>query len=53
MDVGASWHDFLTSHAAEDLLMVARGQRLRYGNAAIQLHWLDRVTLMLIRQAYL
>lgn len=47
-----SWHDFLSSHADDDLLMVAQRQRLKYQTASINLHWLDRVCLLLARQAY-
>lgn len=49
----AAWRDFLLDHADQDLLMVADGRRLYYGNHPINLHWLDKVSLLLIRQAYL
>jgi hypothetical protein len=47
------WRDFLLNSTDQDLLMVAEGQRLNYGSIPIHLHWLDRVSLLLIRQAYL
>jgi len=53
LPVKSSWDEFLLSHATDDLLMVARNQRLRYGSAPIGLHWLDRVSLLLVRQAFI
>jgi hypothetical protein len=47
-----TWQAFLLSHAADDLLMVVGSQRLYYDRQPIHLHWLDRVSLLLIRQAY-
>lgn len=47
-----SWHDFLISHGDDDLLMVVQKQRLKYRAMPINLHWLDRVCLLLARQAY-
>lgn len=47
------WNDFLLSHAADDLLMVAHNQHLYYGWQPIHLHWLDQVSLLLVRQAYI
>ncbi len=51
-DKSSSWQDFLRSNAADDLLMVAHNHRLNYNGQPIHLHWLDRVSLLLIRQAY-
>ena len=51
-DESSSWQDFLRSNAADDLLMVAHNHRLNYNGQPIHLHWLDRVSLLLIRQAY-
>ncbi len=47
------WKNFLLSHAADDLLMVEGNRRLYYNGQPIRLHWLDRVSLLLIRQAYI
>jgi hypothetical protein len=47
------WRDFLLSHAADDLLMVTNNRRLYYGQQPICLHWLDQVSLVLIRHAYM
>ena len=52
-DKFSSWQDFLRSNAADDLLMVTHNQRLNYNGRPIHLHWLDRASLLLIRQAYL
>jgi hypothetical protein len=51
-EVANPWYDFLISHSDDDLLMVAQKQRLKYVNTPIDLHWLDRVCLLLARQAY-
>ncbi len=48
-----SWKSFLRSHRATDLLMVESGGRLYYGKDRISLHWLDRVSLLLVRRAVL
>ena len=52
-DKPSAWQDFLRSNASDDLLMVAHNKRLNYKGLPIHLHWLDRVSLLLIRQAYL
>lgn len=51
-DKADSWHDFLISHSNDDLLMVAQKERLQFEGKPINLHWLDRVCLLLARQAY-
>lgn len=51
-NVAQTWHEFLIAHADDDLLMVTQKQRLRYQTIPISLHWLDRVCLLLARQAY-
>ncbi len=48
-----SWQEFLRVHAVDDLLMVERNARLYYSEEPIALHWLDRVSLLLIREAFL
>lgn len=50
---GEPWKDFLLSHTSDDLLMVEGNRRLYYDQQPICLHWLDRVSLLLIRQAYM
>jgi len=47
-----TWQTFLLSHASDDLLMIERKRRLYYEGHPVELHWLDRVSLLLIRQAY-
>jgi hypothetical protein len=52
MDVAApTWRSVLQGSMGQDLLMVAEGQRLFYAGEPIRLHWLDRVSLLLARQA--
>jgi len=48
-----SWREFLLSHATDDLLTVAEKGRLYFKQQPIRLHWLDQVSLLLIRRAYL
>ncbi len=48
----SAWQTFILSHTADDLLMVEGNGRLYYKNQPVHLHWLDRVSLLLIRQAY-
>jgi len=47
------WREFLLSHATDDLLTVAEKGRLYFQQQPIRLHWLDQVSLLLIRRAYL
>ncbi|RMH81745.1 MAG: hypothetical protein D6681_17730, partial [Calditrichaeota bacterium] len=48
-----TWRDFLLGHADQDLLMVTEGKRLYFNNTHVRLHWLDRVSMLLVRQAYI
>jgi hypothetical protein len=52
LSTAPSWQEFLLSNAANDLLMVIGSHRLYYDRLPIELHWLDRVSLLLIREAY-
>jgi len=47
-----AWQKFLLSHSADDLLMVVGNHRLYYGGQPVSIHWLDSVSLLLIREAY-
>lgn len=51
--VTSTWQEFLLYHTDQDLLSIAEGSRLYYGNNPIHLHWLDQVCLLLVRQAYI
>ncbi len=48
-----SWLTLLKNYANSDLLKLEEDRRLNYDGHSISLHWLDRVSLLLVRQAYI